>query len=76
MEQAVALPFATRHLADLGADVIRIQSHKRRSPGLGEIDLTRNKRQLAIDLASPRGRRSSCRSRKNATSSRTISRRG
>ncbi|HXH21586.1 MAG TPA: CoA transferase [Dehalococcoidia bacterium] len=56
MEQAVALPFATRHLADLGADVIRIQSHKRRSPGTGEIDLTRNKRQLAIDLAAPGGR--------------------
>jgi crotonobetainyl-CoA:carnitine CoA-transferase CaiB-like acyl-CoA transferase len=55
MEQAVALPFATRHLADLGADVIRIQSHKRRSPGLGEIDLTRNKRQLGIDLAAPGG---------------------
>ncbi|HIC34979.1 MAG TPA: hypothetical protein EYO78_09235, partial [Gammaproteobacteria bacterium] len=24
MEQAAALPFATRHLADLGAEVIRI----------------------------------------------------
>jgi crotonobetainyl-CoA:carnitine CoA-transferase CaiB-like acyl-CoA transferase len=55
MEQAVALPFATRHLADLGAEVIRIQSHKRRSPGLGEIDLTRNKKQLGIDLAAPGG---------------------
>lgn len=55
MEQAVALPFATRHLADLGAEVIRVQSHKRREGGLGQIDLTRNKRQLAIDLASPGG---------------------
>lgn len=55
LEQAVALPFATRHLADLGAEVIRVQSHKRREGGLGQIDLTRNKRQLAIDLASPGG---------------------
>lgn len=55
MEQAVALPFATRHLADLGADVIRVQSHKRGILPLTEIDLTRNKRQLAIDLASPGG---------------------
>ncbi len=55
MEQAVALPFGTRHLADLGAEVIRVQSHKRRAPGLAEIDLTRNKRQLAIDLATPGG---------------------
>ncbi|MEO6398185.1 MAG: CoA transferase [Tepidiformaceae bacterium] len=55
MEQAVALPFATRHLADLGAEVIRVQSHKRREGGLGQIDLTRNKRQLAIDFAAPGG---------------------
>jgi crotonobetainyl-CoA:carnitine CoA-transferase CaiB-like acyl-CoA transferase len=55
MEQAVALPFATRHLADLGAEVIRVQSHKRGIAGLTEIDLTRNKKQLAIDLATPGG---------------------
>lgn len=55
MEQAVALPFATRHLADLGAEVIRVQSHKRGIQPLTEIDLTRNKRQLAIDLAAPGG---------------------
>ncbi len=55
MEQAVALPFATRHLADLGAEVIRVQSHKRGILPLNDIDLTRNKSQLAIDLASPGG---------------------
>jgi crotonobetainyl-CoA:carnitine CoA-transferase CaiB-like acyl-CoA transferase len=55
MEQAAALPFATRHLADLGADVIRVQSHKRPAPDSGDIEFTRNKRQLAIDLASPGG---------------------
>lgn len=55
MEQAVALPFATRHLADLGAEVIRVQSHKRGIQSLAEIDLTRNKRQLAIDLATEGG---------------------
>jgi crotonobetainyl-CoA:carnitine CoA-transferase CaiB-like acyl-CoA transferase len=56
MEQAVALPYATRHLADLGADVIRVQSHKRGNPAAGfDIDLTRNKRQLAIDLNGPDG---------------------
>ena len=46
MEQAVALPFATRHLADLGAEVIRVQSHKRGIQSLAEIDLTRNYRNL------------------------------
>lgn len=55
MEQAVALPYATRHLADLGAEVIRVQSHKRGAPTGGDIDLTRNKLQLALDLATPGG---------------------
>ena len=55
MEQAAALPFATRHLADLGADVIRVQSHQRPAPDSYDIELTRNKRQLAIDLAAPGG---------------------
>lgn len=53
MEQAVALPVATRHLADAGAEIIRVQSHVRGIPGLAEIDLTRNKRQLALDLSLP-----------------------
>ncbi len=56
MEQAAALPFATRHLADLGADVIRVQSHKRSGAGVGiEADLSRSKRQLAIDLTAAGG---------------------
>jgi crotonobetainyl-CoA:carnitine CoA-transferase CaiB-like acyl-CoA transferase len=55
MEQAAALPFATRHLADLGADVIRVQSHKRPAADSYDIELTRNKRQRAIDLAAPGG---------------------
>jgi benzylsuccinate CoA-transferase BbsF subunit len=55
MEQAAALPFATRHLADLGADVIRVQSHKRPAADSYDIELTRSKRQLAIDLAAPGG---------------------
>ncbi len=54
LEQAVALPFTTRHLADLGAEVIRVQSHRRRAPP-AEPDLTRNKLQLAIDLAASAG---------------------
>ena len=53
MEQAVALPVATRHLADMGAEIIRVQSQARRAGGLVEIDLTRNKRQLALDLSLP-----------------------
>ncbi len=53
MEQAVALPVGTRHLADMGAEVIRVQSHARGAAGLAQIDLTRNKRQLALDLGKP-----------------------
>jgi len=55
MEQAAALPFATRHLADLGAEVIRVQSHKRREGPIGGGDPMRNKRQLALDLADDAG---------------------
>ncbi len=54
MEQAAALPFATRHLADLGAEVIRVESHLRRV-GLSEPDLFRNKRRLGIDLGADGG---------------------
>lgn len=53
MEQAVALPVGTRHLADMGAEIIRVQSHARRAGSFAEIDLTRNKRQLALDLTKP-----------------------
>lgn len=55
MEQAAALPYATRHLADLGADVIRVASPKRPAGGLDNVELVRSKRQLALDLDSPGG---------------------
>lgn len=52
MEQAAALPFATRHLADLGAEVIRVESHARaRPPAVSESDLARNKRRWGLDLS-------------------------
>jgi len=52
MEQAAALPFAMRHLADLGAEVIRVESHARaRPPTVTETDLARNKRRWGLDLA-------------------------
>lgn len=55
MEQAVALPFATRHLADLGATVIRVQSHQR-ATGTGALgSLFRDKLMVGLDLAAPRG---------------------
>lgn len=50
LEQAVALPVATRQLADLGAEVIRVQAPQRARRPSGPDDLTRNKRQLGIDL--------------------------
>ncbi len=56
LEQAVALPFATRHLAELGADVIRVQSFERARPAnLSAIELVRRKRQLGLDLATEGG---------------------
>ncbi len=55
MEQAVALPFATRHLADLGADVIRVQSHQRFTGTCATGSLFRNKRLVGLDLAAPHG---------------------
>lgn len=54
MEQAAALPFASRHLADLGAEVIRVQSH-RRGGYLLEPSLFRNKRMVGLDLSKPGG---------------------
>ncbi len=67
VEQAVAAPLGTRHLADLGADVIKVER-------VGEGDFARNydaavkgvashfvwlnrgKRSVALDLKSPAGR--------------------
>lgn len=55
LEQAAALPFATRHLAGLGAEVIRVQSHARPAGFLNEADLTAGKLQLGLDLSGPGG---------------------
>lgn len=56
MEQAAALPFATRHLADLGAEVIRVQSHVGGAPLLQEVHYFRNKKSVGLDLSKPGGR--------------------
>ncbi|MDX6241361.1 MAG: hypothetical protein QOG10_6185 [Kribbellaceae bacterium] len=66
VEQAVAAPFATRQLADLGARVIKVER-----PGVGDfarrydttvhgqssyfVWLNRSKESLTLDLKSPRG---------------------
>ena len=50
MEQAAALPYATRHLVDLGADVIRVQSPARSAVGVIEPGLLRGKRMLGLNL--------------------------
>lgn len=56
LEQAVALPIATRHLAQLGADVIRVQSYERaRATDQSGIELTRSKRQVGLNLAAEGG---------------------
>lgn len=55
MEQAAALPFMSRHLADLGAEVIRVQSHQRRVAGSQYLGNFRNKRLVGLDLATPEG---------------------
>ena len=71
LEQAVAAPIATRHLADLGARVIKIER-----PGEGDfarhydhavhglashfVWLNRGKESVALDLKSPDGLRLSC----------------
>ncbi len=67
LEQAVAAPFATRQLADLGARVVKVER-----PGTGDfargydetvlgqssyfVWLNRSKESLALDLKDPRGR--------------------
>jgi itaconate CoA-transferase len=66
LEQAVAAPLCTRHLADLGAEVIKVER-----PGEGDfargydsavkglsswfVWLSRGKRSLTLDLKDPRG---------------------
>jgi crotonobetainyl-CoA:carnitine CoA-transferase CaiB-like acyl-CoA transferase len=67
-EHAVAAPLATRHLADLGADVVKVER-----PGRGDfardydsavngmaahfVWLNRGKRSIVLDLKEPTGRR-------------------
>ena len=66
LEQAVAAPFATRQLADLGARVIKVER-----PGVGDfarhydesvhgessyfVWLNRSKESLTLDIKSPKG---------------------
>lgn len=68
LEQAVSAPLSTRHLADLGADVIKLER-----PGVGDfarrydsvvngqsayfIWLNRGKRSVELDLSTPDGNR-------------------
>src|ERR1700722_15662812 len=65
LEQALAAPFATRHLADLGARVIKIErphtgdfarayDETVRGMGAGFVWLNRSKESLTLDLKHPR----------------------
>jgi itaconate CoA-transferase len=67
LEQAVAAPFCTRHLADLGADVVKVErpdggDFARRYDSVVDglssyfVWLNRGKRSLTLDLKSPGGR--------------------
>jgi crotonobetainyl-CoA:carnitine CoA-transferase CaiB-like acyl-CoA transferase len=67
LEQAVAGPLATRHLADLGARVVKVErigegdfarSYDHAVRGLAShfVWLNRSKESLAVDLKSPQGR--------------------
>ena len=55
MEQAAALPYTTRHLVDLGAEVIRVQAPDRSAGGALEPSLFRGKRMLGLNLAAADG---------------------
>ncbi len=70
LEQYGAGPFGSVHLADLGADVIKIEDPQRRGGDVGRYvppyndgenslffeTFNRNKRSLSLDLSSPAGR--------------------
>jgi len=67
IEQAVAAPLATRHLADLGARVIKVErvdggdfargyDHAVHGTGAHFVWLNRGKESLAVDLKAPEGR--------------------
>ena len=51
MEQAVALPMTTLHMAALGAEIIRVESPTRARGNFVDQDLVRSKSRLAIDLS-------------------------
>ena len=53
MEQAVALPMATFHLAALGAEIIRVESPDRARANYLEHDLLRDKQRLGLNLNKP-----------------------
>ena len=67
LEQAIAAPYATRHLADLGARVIKVErpdtgdfarGYDQRVKGLSShfVWVNRNKESLALDAKDPHGR--------------------
>src|SRR5262249_31247328 len=66
MEAAVAAPFATRHLADLGADVIKVEraegdfARRYDAAVKGQssyfVWLNRGKRSIVLDWSQPRDR--------------------
>ena len=66
LEQAVAAPLCTRHLADLGADVVKVERPEGdlarrydtvvRGQSSHFVWLNRGKRSIALDLASPADR--------------------
>ena len=67
LEQAIAAPYATRQLADLGARVIKVErpgvgdfarGYDRRVNGLSShfVWVNRNKESLTLDVKDPRGR--------------------
>jgi itaconate CoA-transferase len=68
LEQAVAVPFCTFTLAEMGADVIKVErpgsgdlirgwDHAVRGLSTGFVWVNANKRDLAVDLQTPEGRR-------------------
>ncbi len=56
LEQGATLAFATRHLADLGAEVIRVDLHRDAHVPVPGPDLLRSKRRLGLDFESEGGR--------------------
>lgn len=55
LERGAALAFTTRHLAGLGAEVIRVDSHRRADVPEPGADLLRSKRRIGLDLETEGG---------------------